>query len=87
MTIKLNPFHYDAHLKTASIEYRYGNKKEVPSLLSKAMKIKPSAFDSYALLGAYYLDTNRDSACYYFNKAFDLGDTLALKYIKMYCSN
>jgi hypothetical protein len=51
------------------------------------MKIKPSAFDSYALLGAYYLDTNRDSACYYFNKAFDLGDTLALKYIKMYCSN
>ncbi len=84
--IRLENDHADYYFYRAYFKSKLGNEKGAIADYSKSIEIYPYYPESYFNRGVKLMSTgNITDACYDFQYAADLGDTLSLSYLNIYC--
>lgn len=86
--IRLNANEPDYYAEQASVYVRLKDYDNAEIAIKKALELRPDYAACYRLLGICKMRQNKkDEACQAFNKAKELGDTVAEKLIKENCGN
>ncbi len=84
--IRLEDDHADYYFYRAYFKSKIGDEKGAISDYSKSISIYPYYPESYFNRGVKLVSTgNLTEACYDFQYASDLGDTLSQRYLNIYC--
>jgi tetratricopeptide (TPR) repeat protein len=85
--IELNPKFLSALVQASNIEAESGNYQNAINYMTKSIEIKPNFSKLYIYRGLFYHSLkDKEIACKDLNKAKEMGEITAQKYLHMYCN-